>query len=169
MVTGATLLIAVGHGQRVGECHRMWPRQDGEGSEALGITIGDQPGEAGPPVVTDQMKVAVAMAGRLGDVERVADQVVDAVIVEIGRVGPGADRVAALVGRHGEIPGRRQRRHLGCPEMPRHAVTVQHQDERCAFLAGNGGIEDQARRRFDIAHFHPRSLHWSCRQSFLEG
>ena len=36
--------------------------------------------------MTDEMQAALAMTGRLDDVERIADQPVDAIVVEVGRI-----------------------------------------------------------------------------------
>jgi len=97
---------------------RMRPRQHGQRRDPLGPAVGDDPGQAAAPIMADEMKPAVAVTHGLNDVERVANQLVDPVVVELGRVGPRADRIAPLVRRHSVAASRREGRDLIVPEMP---------------------------------------------------
>src|SRR3954453_21563835 len=54
------------------------------------------------------MKPAIAVPHDLNDVERVANQLVDPVVVELGRVGPRAGSIAPLVRGHDEVARRRE-------------------------------------------------------------
>jgi hypothetical protein len=49
------------------------------------------------PIMADQLKALLAMPCCNDDVERIVDQPIDAVIVEVFRIGPGTDRIAAPV------------------------------------------------------------------------
>ena len=75
----AVRLLAVRQRQRAVEGVRMRTRQHGQRGEALGITVGDAPGDAAAPVVADEMKARPAAAGR-GDRHGVVDQLVEFVI-----------------------------------------------------------------------------------------
>src|SRR5215212_2289525 len=108
------------------------------------------------------MKPAIAVPHSLNDVERVANQPVDPVVVELGRVGPRAGSIAPLVRCHGEATRRREGWDLIIPEIPRHAETVQHQHQRRRLEPGNRGVENHSGRGLDIARFYHRSL-WGCR------
>src|SRR5437016_6151780 len=68
-------------------------------------------------IMADEVKAPLAMAGRGDDVERIADQPVDAVIVEVRGIGAGIDRIAALVRRHRQIARLRQSRQLVVPKI----------------------------------------------------
>ena len=60
----ALRLLAVGHLQRAIERVRMRPRQNGERGQPLVIAVGEAPGDAAAPVVADEMKARLAIAGR---------------------------------------------------------------------------------------------------------
>src|SRR5580692_6522905 len=99
--------------------------------------------------MADEMKAPSGMTGRRNDVERIADQPVDAVVVELSGVGPGIDRIAALVRGYCEIACARQCRQLIVPEMARYAEPVQHKHQRRIICAGDRNIKDQTWCRFD--------------------
>jgi len=63
------------------------------------------------------MKPAIAVPHGLDDVERVANQLADPVVVELGRVGPRAGSIAPLVRCDGEAARRRDCRDLVLSEM----------------------------------------------------
>ena len=121
----------------------MRPRQHGEGSKPLRIPVSDEPGNAAAPVMAHQMETALRPAYRGDNVHRIADQLIHFIVGDIGRVGPRFGGITALVGRHGIEPGIAQSLHLGIPQVSRHAEPVQHQHERCLFIAGDRGIERQ--------------------------
>lgn len=112
--------------------------------------------EAAAPIVADQMEATAAMPGCGDDVECVAHQAVDAVGIEILRIGTGARRIASLVGSDREIARVGQGGNLAVPEMPRYAEAVQKQDRRLVKRARQGAIEFQARCRLDLADVHSR-------------
>ena len=118
--------------------------------------------KAAAPIMADEMKPAVAVPHGLNDVERIANQLVDPVVVELGGVRPRVGGIAALVRRHDEAACRRERRDLVVPEMPRHAEPVQHQHQWCRLEPGDGGIENHSGRGLDVARFDHRSLR-GCR------
>src|SRR3954447_22559819 len=109
--------------------------------------------------MADEMKPAIAVPHDRNDVERVANQLVDPVVVELGRVGPRAGSIAPLVRRHDGTARRRKGRDLVVPEMPRHAEPVQHQHQRRRLGPRDRGVKDQSGRGLDIARFD----HWSLR------
>jgi hypothetical protein len=89
-------LLAVRHLKRSGERCGVRARQHRQRGDTLWIAVGEQ---AAAPIMANQMKASLAMPGRRDDVERVADQPVDAVAVEVAGIGPGVDRITALVRR----------------------------------------------------------------------
>ena len=105
VVAGPAFLLAVRQGQGAVERLRMRAGQHRQRGEAVGILVGDVPGEAAAPVVAGQMEAVRGLAEVRGNGERVGDQQVDAVFRMVGRIGPRLCRVAALVGRHGAIAG----------------------------------------------------------------
>src|SRR4051812_9860467 len=113
----AMRLLAIRHPERPGERRGVRARQHRQRGETLRMTIRDKPGEAAAPIMADQMKASLTMAGGVGDVEGIAGQPVDAIVVKVFRIGPRVDRIAALVGRYCMITRRRQCRHLIVPEV----------------------------------------------------
>jgi hypothetical protein len=69
----------------------MRARQEGQRAQSLGMAIGNDPGEAGAPIMADKMKAPAVMADSRDDVERVADQQLDAVT----GVSAGSGRASA--------------------------------------------------------------------------
>src|SRR5271156_3708584 len=65
------------------------------------MPTGHDPGEAGAPIMPDQMKALVAVADRRNNVERVLGQQLDAVAGMIRRVGPRIFGIAPLIRGHG--------------------------------------------------------------------
>lgn len=87
MMARPPFLLAVGQRKRVQERGGMRPRQHGERAQPFGMLRRDDPGQAAAPVMANQMKAACAMADGGRDVERIAHQPVDAVGIEILRIG----------------------------------------------------------------------------------
>lgn len=81
------------------------------------MLIGNLPGEAGTPVVADEVKAPVSVAESRHDIEYVADQKIDPVTAMIARVGSCIDSVAALIWCNCEEPSPRQREHLRVPQI----------------------------------------------------
>ena len=113
MARAVALLVGVllkgppeGRGVRPGE-HR-------ERRHAVGVARGHEPGHLPAPVVSDDVKARRRWsARRLGQVEHVGDEPIDAVGREIGgRVGAHPGRVASLVGGDGPVAGGAERRDL---------------------------------------------------------
>jgi len=73
-----------------------------------------------------EMELAIAVSHFFDDVERVADEPVDPVMVEIGRVGARAGRIAALVRRHDEVTRRGEHRGGSSAAEVRHASCARH-------------------------------------------
>src|SRR5580698_4790962 len=92
-------LLAVVHLKGAIEGVGMRARQDGERSEAVRIAVGDTPGNAAAPIMADEMKAAVRVSACRRDGHGVGDQFVDLVVRDIGGVGPGVRRIAALAWR----------------------------------------------------------------------
>jgi hypothetical protein len=67
--------------------------------------------------VAHQIKSVIAVPHGLDDIERVANQLVDPVVVELGGIGPRAGSIAPLVRCDGEAARRRDCRDLVIPEM----------------------------------------------------
>ena len=65
----------------------MRSRQHRQRGQTLRVAVGDDPRQAAAPVVADEMESAASTSDRRGDVERIADQLLDAVIVEDRRIG----------------------------------------------------------------------------------
>ncbi len=78
MVARAMLLVAVFLQQRGTEGLRVRPRQDRERSEPFGMGSGDAPRDLPAPVVADLVEALALVAGRRRDLDRVADQPVEA-------------------------------------------------------------------------------------------
>ena len=72
--------------------------------DPLRPAIGNDPGEAAAPIMADQVEPPAAVADARDDVVGIADQFVDPVFIETGRVRTRTGGVAALVGGHGKIP-----------------------------------------------------------------
>src|SRR5262249_38558916 len=96
---------------------RVRARQHRQRSKTLGVAVGDQPRKAATRIVTNQVKPTLAMPGRRDDVERVADQAVDTIIIDVSWIGAGIARIATLVWRDREVARLRQCRQLVVPEM----------------------------------------------------
>jgi hypothetical protein len=81
--------------------------------------------------VADEMEAPRATGSRrVGDLERVAHQVVDAAGGEIARgIRARAGRVAALIRRDGALARRCERRHLRAPGVSRLREAVQQQHD----------------------------------------
>jgi hypothetical protein len=90
VVPRAVRLIAVGQLQRAIEGVGMRPRQHGERGQPRWKPVGERPGDAAAPVVTDQMETAVAIARCGDDRHRVVHQPVDMVIRGVGGIRPRA-------------------------------------------------------------------------------
>ena len=125
-------LIAVRQRQRAVERVGVRARQHRQRGEALGITIGDAPGDAAAPVVADEMKAPAGVAAGGGDGHGVADELVEFVVRGVGGVGPRARRIAALARRDRAISGRGQRLDLRSPGVERFGKAVQQQHQRRA-------------------------------------
>jgi hypothetical protein len=128
----------------------MGSRQHGERRDPLRPAIGDDPGEAAAPIMADQMEPPAAVADASDDVLGIADQFVDPVVIEIGRVGTRAGGVAALVGGHGKVSRRGQHRDLVVPEIARYTEAVQHQHKRRRRITADGAVEYQAGSGFNL-------------------
>ncbi len=63
------------------------------------MPIGDLPGEAGAPVMADQVEAAIAVAESGDNIKCVGDQEFDPVIGMIGRIRPRIDSIPALIRR----------------------------------------------------------------------
>ena len=95
----------------------MWARQHRQPGHPLRPAVGDDPRQAAAPIVPDEMKPPLPVPCCPENVERVADQFVDPVVVENRRVGAGTGGISALVGSQDEVAGRRQRRDLIIPKV----------------------------------------------------
>ncbi len=132
---------------------RMGPRQNGEGAEPSRMAVRGDPRHVAAPVVADQVKRPAGCSARVGKVEHVLDQPVDAVGGQApGRVRPHAGGVAALVRGHRAVAGRAQRGNLVPPGVARLRVAVQEQDERAVGGAGDVRGEAAFRRRDHVTH-----------------
>jgi hypothetical protein len=74
----------------------MRARQHGQRRDPLRPAIGDDPGEAATPIMAYQVEPPAAVADTSDDVVGIADQLVDAVVIEIGRVGTRTGGVASV-------------------------------------------------------------------------
>ena len=86
---------------------------------------------------------AVVARGRC-DLDCVGHQLVERIIRELGRIGPRARRIAALIGRDGAITCRRQRRQRLAPAVARLGEAVQQQDKGAAGRTGDVRGKSQA-------------------------
>ena len=77
---------------------RMWARQHRQRGHPLRPAVGDDPRQAAAPIVPDEMKPSLAVPCCPENVERVADQFVDPVVVENRRIGAGTGGISGLVG-----------------------------------------------------------------------
>lgn len=81
----------------------------------------------------------------VGEEERILDQQPDVVLRDLGGIGSGARRIAALARRHGPVASLRQCRELLVEQVPRDGEAMQHEDERRLRRAGHGDVEHEAR------------------------
>src|SRR5476649_2012577 len=98
--------------------------QDGERGETFGMAIRHAPRHLSAPVVTDEVEALAGGTRGIGDVDRVGDELVEEVVVEIRRVRPRARRVAALVGSDGAVACLGELRQCSAPTMPRFGKAV---------------------------------------------
>jgi hypothetical protein len=116
--------------------------------------------------MADQMEPPAAVADASDDVLGIADQFVDPVVIEIGRVGTRAGGVAALVGSHDKISRRGQHRDLVVPKIARDTEAVQHHHKRRRRMTADRAVEHQAGSGFDLTrldHGRRRDFHRSER------
>lgn len=73
-----------------------------------------------------EMELAIAVSRFSDDIERVADEPVNSIIAEIGRVGARVGRIATLVRRHDEVTRRSEHRDLVVPEISGDTEPMQH-------------------------------------------
>ena len=143
----AMRLIAVGHLQRAVEGVGMRPRQDGERGDALGIAVGQRPGDAAAPIMAGEMKARFAVTRGRDDRHRIVHQPVDVIARMIARIGPRAGRIAALARRHRAIAHVGQGGDLRVPAMHRFRKAVQQQHQRRAVLARDQRVEGRGEGR----------------------
>ena len=110
------------------------------------------------PIVADQVEALAVVARGRGDLEGVVHQLVEGVVGQLGRIGPRARRIAALVGRHGAIARRGERRQRRAPAVSRFGKAVQQQHERTAGRARNIRRECQARPGLYARAVHERPI-----------
>src|SRR6516164_6617332 len=98
---GTARLLAVRHGERAIEGVGMRARHDGERGDAITMQVSDSPGDAGAPVVADEVKTPIRIAAGRDQAERIRKEPVEAIARSIPSIGPRAGRIAALARRHG--------------------------------------------------------------------
>jgi len=147
--------IAVeGGGEGVG----VRPRQDAQREQAIGMGGGDRPGDLTAPVDAGEMEARAGAGDGFGDFDHVGGQSVDRVVGEVGRVGTGARRIAALVGRDGAETGVGQGRELVSPGVARLRKAVQQQDQRAVGRAGDPAVEHQAGAGCQLRYVHTATV-----------
>jgi hypothetical protein len=114
---------------------RMQARQHSQRCDPLRPAIGNDPGEAAAPIMTDKMKPPIAVAHSCDNVIGIANQLVDPVVIEIGRIRTRTDCITTLVGSQRQgippptIPGpgfprngvRHRTRAASAQAVPKHA------------------------------------------------
>jgi hypothetical protein len=117
--------------------------------------------------VADEMEAPIGVAARGDQVDGIGNQPIELIVLGVGRIGPGAGRIAALARRHHPVSGRRQGGHLRAPHMQRFRKSVQQQDQRRVGGAAGQCVEDQARRNLDLAQLGHRLLRVSATGRYL--
>src|SRR5262249_46162801 len=118
VVARAILLVVHVLAEGAAEGGGMRPREDGEGSETLGMAEGGEPGDLPAQVGPHEVKGRRAVAARRGEIQHVGDEPIDAVGSEPRRIGSDAGRVAALIWGDRAIACGAEGGNLLAPRMP---------------------------------------------------
>jgi len=103
--------------------------------------------------VTDEVETLAGISGCRRDLDRIGDHFFIGVVFELGRIGPRARRIAALIGRDGAVARRRQPRQRAAPAVPRFGKAMQQQHEVTASRARDIRGECEARLGLEFGGF----------------
>src|ERR1700684_2209387 len=123
----------------------MRAREDGEGRNALRVTVRDTPGDASAPIVADDMKPAASVTAFSRDGKRIFHQVIEAKICGLARIRPSTCRITALAWRYRAISRCRKLWHVRTPHMESFRKPMQEQHQRPVFGAANHHVEGEIR------------------------
>ena len=111
-----------------------------QGRNPVRMLAGNRPRDSAAPIMPYQMKPL--RPERAGDVEHVVAERADAVFVDA--FGARSEAVAALVGRHGTVPGGAERGKRAAPDRRRLREAVQEQDQLAGLGTGGERVEIEA-------------------------